>query len=265
MSDDTTTTEVAPDTGGPATGGPDAEGSVSTDVAATPAATVAKRPRTTGGQTLFDRFITPVILPLGAVLAIIFVVLNLSRVLLAGTGGGHGGEEAAAGAEAGGHAVMPVVFATVVTFAILIGAATLAKAKKMRLQSLAVVATLSMTVVLFAGWLAVGDAGEKTVEGGAAVACESPTSTLEIVGLTSLKFDKATYEVAAGCLELTFGGAVGHTLVFEGTAVFPKFADLGAATYEIAAGDYVVYCDVPGHRAAGMEATLTVTGEAPAA
>ncbi len=254
MSDETTMTEAAPDT----------EGSVSTEVAAPVDATVAKRPRTTGGQTLFDRFITPVILPLGAVLAIIFVVLNLSRVLLAGTGGGHG-EEAAAGAEAGGHAVMPVVFATVVTLAILVGAATLAKAKKMRFQSLAVIATVSMAVVLFGGWLAVGDAGEKTVDGGTAVACESPTSTLEILGLNSLKFDKAAYEVAAGCLELTFGGDAGHTLVFEGTEVFPKFAEVGTAAYEIPAGDYVIYCDVPGHRAAGMEAALAVTGEAPAA
>ena len=32
---------------------------------------------------------------------------------------------------------------------------------------------------------------------------------------------------------------------------------------ELAAGTYTIYCTIPGHRAAGMEATITVTGEAP--
>ena len=34
--------------------------------------------------------------------------------------------------------------------------------------------------------------------------------------------------------------------------------DTDDGTIELEAGDYVFYCDVPGHRAAGMEGTLTV-------
>jgi hypothetical protein len=52
-------------------------------------------------------------------------------------------------------------------------------------------------------------------------------------------------------------------LVFEEPppAPFPKFGALGAATYELSAGEYTIYCDVTGHRDQGMVATLTVTGD----
>ncbi len=222
--------------------------------------------RTTYGQTLFDRFITPVLLPLGAVALIIFVVLNLSRVLLAGTGGGHSAEAEGA-AEHGGHPVLPLVVAVILMVLILVFAASFAAAKKMRTHTLAVFSVVAMGAIVFAGWLSVGDAQEKVAEE-TTVPCEESTAELEVIGFNSLKFDKKAYSAPAGCLKLVFGGDGGHTLVFEEPppAPFPKFAGPGSdAQYEIAAGEYVVYCDVSGHRQGGMVATLTVTSDGQAA
>ncbi len=221
------------------------------------AAPARRTPRTTGGQTLFDRFVTPVVLPIAATAAIIFVVLNLSRVFLAGTGGGHAGE-AVEGAEAGGHAAMPVVFAAVVTVSILVFASMFAQAKKMRTQTLAMFSVVALGVVVFAGWLSVGDAQEKGV-GGGPVACDPPTNTLEVLGSNALKFDKAEYRIGDDCLQISFGGDSGHTFVFDTpNAPFPKLASGQSAAAEVPPGEYTVYCDVGTHRQAGMEATLIV-------
>jgi plastocyanin len=139
-------------------------------------------------------------------------------------------------------------------------AATFAAARKMRNQTLAVFSVVSLAVILFAGWLSVGDAQEKVAEE-TTIECDPAANTLEVVGSNSLKFDKSAYTVPAGCLELTFGGDAGHTLVFSTPppAPFPKFAGPGETkTYEVPAAEYTIYCDVPGHRAGGMEATITV-------
>jgi|CXWL01.1.fsa_nt_gi plastocyanin len=218
--------------------------------------------RTTGGQTLFDRFISPVVLPVAAVTAIIFVVLNISRALLAGVGG-HGGEGAEGAAEGGGHATLPVVIAALITVSILVFASAFAAAKKMRRHTLAVFAAVAIGTVAFAGWLSVGDAQEKKVASSASP-CDPPEATLTVLASNSLKFDKSEYSVAPGCLGLEFAGDASHTLVFEEPppAPFPKFAGLGTKTFAIQPGEYTIYCDVPGHRAGGMVATLTVAGEA---
>jgi uncharacterized cupredoxin-like copper-binding protein len=39
-----------------------------------------------------------------------------------------------------------------------------------------------------------------------------------------------------------------------------KLVDDDEGEIDLAAGEYVFYCDVPGHRDAGMEGTLTVEG-----
>lgn len=265
MTDDDTTTDdgatggdgAAAETASGAEGTPEAATSTEVELAAAPRGLR----RTTGGQTLMDRFITPVVLPVAAVAAIIFVVLNLSRALLAGTGGGaHEGAEAAA--EGGGHAALPVVIAAVITIAILVFASVFAAAKQMRRHTLAVFGAVAMGVVMFAGWLSVGDAQEKVAEA-STEPCSEPAGTLEIKAVSSsLTLDQAQYTAAAGCLELTYGGDTGHTLVFREPppSPFPKFNGLGTETYVIPPGEYTVFCDVPGHDKT-MHATLTVTGE----
>jgi FtsP/CotA-like multicopper oxidase with cupredoxin domain len=66
-------------------------------------------------------------------------------------------------------------------------------------------------------------------------------------------------------LEAHNGGSVTHNLVLEGG---PKTPDLNAGESgtvdvgELATGTYVIFCDIPGHREAGMESTFTVTEDA---
>jgi manganese oxidase len=74
-------------------------------------------------------------------------------------------------------------------------------------------------------------------------------------------------EVPAGDLTITLSntGSMAHNLVFENG---PRSRDLNAGetvTMEVGQlepGTYVIFCDIPGHQAAGMEARLVVGGEA---
>ncbi len=82
-----------------------------------------------------------------------------------------------------------------------------------------------------------------------------------VVG-TEFAFAPDPLVVASGA-EVTFvneGGAF-HNLEIEGVAGFLLEADPGAqdvAILEVAPGTYVMFCNVPGHRAGGMEGTLVV-------
>ena len=55
-----------------------------------------------------------------------------------------------------------------------------------------------------------------------------------------------------------------HTLVFDGGKVpgFKLEASSGESDelkVDLKPGEYTIYCDIPGHREAGMEGTITVT------
>jgi plastocyanin len=84
-------------------------------------------------------------------------------------------------------------------------------------------------------------------------------------GTDALKFDKDSYSAQAGdvTIELTNDGTTPHTLLIDGDADFQKLEAAGkgksdSETVALTPGTYTIYCDVPGHRAAGMEATLVV-------
>lgn len=71
-------------------------------------------------------------------------------------------------------------------------------------------------------------------------------------------------EIPAGTVSVTFRneGSVIHDLLIEGRSGFrleapPGGSDTGIAT--LPPGRHVVFCSIPGHREAGMEAVLEVT------
>jgi plastocyanin len=87
-------------------------------------------------------------------------------------------------------------------------------------------------------------------------------SALEVGGTDQLTFDKSSYEAEAGTIDITYvnEGSVVHTLLIEGVDDFKlSIGDTDEGTVELEPGTYLLYCDVAGHQAAGMEADLTVS------
>lgn len=87
----------------------------------------------------------------------------------------------------------------------------------------------------------------------------------EVVAKAPLTFEPPEIAVPAGPVKVTLRNEDTqlHTLVVEGQ---PKFKTLETAnkgesksgTLEVGPGSYVLFCEVPGHRAAGMQTTLKV-------
>ena len=89
-------------------------------------------------------------------------------------------------------------------------------------------------------------------------------TTVDIKG-GNFFFDPKNPQAPAGvdAIKLTSEGGQ-HTLVFDGGKVpgFKLQANSGASAQlkvNLKPGKYTFFCDIPGHRAAGMEGTLTVT------
>lgn len=85
-----------------------------------------------------------------------------------------------------------------------------------------------------------------------------------VVIARDIEFDKDTYQTEAGPTTFAYEneGSIVHTLLIEEVDGFElevnANGDVDTGEVDLEAGEYVLYCDVPGHRAAGMEATLVV-------
>lgn len=108
--------------------------------------------------------------------------------------------------------------------------------------------------------------GAAAAAGGAAdegaVAPAPAGSGLEVVA-KDIAFESPALTVGSSPAKITLrnDGAILHTLVIEGAPGFKLEAAKGASdtgTLDVAPGTYIVFCDQPGHRAAGMESKLTV-------
>ena len=96
----------------------------------------------------------------------------------------------------------------------------------------------------------------------AASGCTPVDGELSVGAQDSLKFDKSSYDTDAGCVEVTYTneGSQAHNLLIEGVDDFKlAIGDVDTGTVDLAAGNYTIYCDLSGHRAAGMEADLSVS------
>ena len=105
----------------------------------------------------------------------------------------------------------------------------------------------------------------KTTAGGANTLPANPSVT---VTATDNKYDSKTYTAKAGDVSFAFynKGNVTHTLVVKasdgtrlGTRLFLVPGKSAGLSVNLPAGTYEVYCDVPGHKESGMDATLAVS------
>lgn len=120
----------------------------------------------------------------------------------------------------------------------------------------------AIVIALFALGLAARAVTEKRSGGGGGSSSSASTSSTAldlVLADFSIDPDKASIS-QGGTITLTNEGAVQHDLVVEGER--SKMIDAGdTATLTLettAPGTYTAYCSVPGHREAGMEATITV-------
>ncbi len=64
-------------------------------------------------------------------------------------------------------------------------------------------------------------------------------------------------------IRYTNSGVIQHTLLIDGEDGFKldvtRSGDTDTGTVKLAPGAYTIYCDVPGHRAAGMQGRLVVS------
>jgi len=85
-----------------------------------------------------------------------------------------------------------------------------------------------------------------------------------------VNFPQTSFTATAGDITVAYvnEGKILHSLRLETSAgdeiaewqrlEVPNHGDLALGTVSLSPGSYVLYCDIPGHRIAGMEATLTV-------
>ena len=105
-------------------------------------------------------------------------------------------------------------------------------------------------------------ADDESASGGGEVSAGAGTTST--ASLTELKISPATLTGAAGgSIRVTNDGAAPHNLAIEGTDLRTPMLDAGGgaelALTGLEPGTFVAFCEVPGHREAGMEAELTVT------
>ena len=127
-------------------------------------------------------------------------------------------------------------------------------------RTLAVMAVFAALTALLAVVAAIraGEAPAQAAEDGGSVTANIELAEWEVTG---------DLEVAPGELTITLSnsGTMVHNLVFENG---PRSVDVNAGeTVTLEAGQlepgaYTIFCDIAGHRAAGMEARLVVSGDA---
>jgi plastocyanin len=193
-----------------------------------------------------DRLWLPFLIPVGAILAVALFAINISRVFLA----------------ASQDSSDPAVIAAIIlTLAVLFGATFIAAVPKLRTSSLVLTMAGVTAIVLLSGSLTLGASEDKEVE--SAEPTGPADNTLQVDG-SNFRFQSDAFKAPAGVLQINYASLEGsHTLAFDE----PQFAYVNLAVpggkdstkIEAVEGQtYTFYCTLPGHRAAGMHATLTI-------
>jgi uncharacterized membrane protein YgcG len=204
-------------------------------------------------QEIKSRMVRALWIPVVAVLGVGFYVLNFSRILISGRGN------------------PAIVVAAFVTILILGGATIISAAPRMRTSSLVMIVAGGLGILLAAGSVVVGHADEHKASGPKHPPFGPSVGTLNVTALPSLTFDAKEYSLTGGTGTYTVNyidGGGTHTLVFDDPSLnyFQLGVPGGPKTGQViltAGKTYTIYCTIPGHRQAGMQATVTVGAGGP--
>lgn len=221
------------------------------------------------------RAFTPVVLPLTLVGAVLLFAWSLAQILLVVSAG------------------LAAAIAFALALYVLVIASLVASRRRISSRALAVSLALGMLAIVSAGAIAKaagprpleheeavaegevegeGEEGaaageEGATEEGAAgedAAAAIPEDAAVFVAVEIGPFGEAPDTLPAGDTTIAIDnqGETVHTVLFEQLGSEPiaeaQGGQVDTGTVTLQPGDYTYYCDVPGHRTAGMEGTLTV-------
>lgn len=251
MTDETTESTGAVDTAEPEA---EATESGASEVAAAPETThEAAAPVPFWQRPNVERYLVPLVMPILVVAGLVVYVLNISRLFLSA------------------HGHIAVAVGSVITVVILVGATALSNSSRLRSPSIGLMTGLFVFLIIGSGWLVLGHSQEKNAGGGALTATGPVNGSFSIQASPTggLTFAPASLTEKTGIylVTLTDGAVGGHTLDFDdpatlwaGLAVNTKGDVVKTRIFFGAPGDYTFFCAIPGHRAAGMQGTVHVTG-----
>lgn len=195
-----------------------------------------------------ERFFTPFVLPVTVIGVMLLIGLSLSRILLA--------------VSEIGAALVALLFAGyILAIAFFVEAR-----RRIPPRTLGVALALGLIGLVAAGAIATA-AGVRAVEeeaegeaGGEAAG--NPNEPVFVA--IDIAYEQAPEALPPGDITLTLenNGAIEHDVTMEELGdekiLDAQGGESDEATVGLDAGSYTYYCSVPGHRAAGMEGTLTV-------
>ena len=203
-----------------------------------------------------DRVLIPTLVPVAALAIIVVVVLNISRVLIAL-------EE-----RSGPNTV--TALAVILSSGILFGFTYFSSRGEEKSTASVSMLSVAGLMVIVAGYFGAEAIQEHELE--AKKKAEETAITPDLtVHAVDIGWKEKDLKIGPGKvnIEMVNEGAIAHTFVLEGVAGAPKLEtpsggskDIGS--FDLQAGTFTYYCDIPGHRQGGMEGKLTVDPSAPA-
>ena len=231
----TTDTDTPPE-------GTDAPSSGEPPTADEPVAELGPGPRPRN-EALWTRAILPIALPVLSTIAIAVWVVNLSRAFLAG------GKDGA------------LVIVVLITVAIMAGAAMMSAASRMKESSRFMILAGLVSVIIAAGFITFGPSEPKEAATSGYVQPKGPPdSVIKPAAGPGYTFGAKEFDTSAGVVEIDYvNKGQAHTLYFTDPQFTGFHLENGQkGKVELKSGTYTIYCNLPGHRAGGMEADIVV-------